>query len=181
VTGLRRDTVKLVDHDEEWAPLAGQICATVRRAAGALVADAQHAGSTAVADLPAKPVVDIAVAVGKIDSIPEVVRRLTEHGFADRGDRGEEGGWLLTMDTASGLRAAHLHLVVHDGRQWRDYLRFRDLLRVDLALRRRYAELKRELARLHPEDRGAYTAGKSHFIAEVLAGRTAGAAPDATA
>jgi len=48
------------------------------------------------------------------------------------------------------------------------HLAFRDVLRADVGLRDRYAALKRSLATQFPNDRAAYTEGKSAFITETL-------------
>jgi GrpB-like predicted nucleotidyltransferase (UPF0157 family) len=53
--GFKRHTVRVVDHHPSWADLAGKACRKVEEAGGDLIADVQHVGSTAVADLPAKP------------------------------------------------------------------------------------------------------------------------------
>jgi GrpB-like predicted nucleotidyltransferase (UPF0157 family) len=55
-------------------------------------------------------------------------------------------------------------VVEHGGNQWRDYLRFRDLLRHQPAMRSRYAELKRGLVSTCANDRGLYTASEADFI-----------------
>jgi GrpB-like predicted nucleotidyltransferase (UPF0157 family) len=47
-------------------------------------------------------------------------------------------------------------------------LAFRDRLRADPAKAQVYEALKLELAAKHPDDRAAYTAGKSAFVAKVL-------------
>jgi GrpB-like predicted nucleotidyltransferase (UPF0157 family) len=73
--GLRRHTVKVVDHDPAWAALAAEACQAVRKACGELLVDVQHVGSTAVPDLPAKPIIDIAAAVVTFDPMPELIRR----------------------------------------------------------------------------------------------------------
>ena len=51
---------------------------------------------------------------------------------------------------------------------WSRYLRFRDALRANPALRDAYAELKRALAGEFPRDREAYIAGKTDFVERVL-------------
>ena len=66
------------------------------------------------------------------------------------------------------IRTIHLHVVEHRGSQGRDYLRFRDLLRQRPAIRKRYAELKRDHASICMDDRESYTASKGAFIQEVL-------------
>lgn len=166
--GLKRHTVKVVDYDPDWAMLALDACRSVRNACGELLVDVQHVGSTAVPDLPAKPILDIAAAVETFDSMPELVRRLAEIGYRYRRDHGSAGGHLFVVDSPPDIRTIHLHVVEHSGSQWRDYLRFRDLLRHRPAIRKRYAELKRDLASICRDDRESYTSSKADFIREVL-------------
>jgi GrpB-like predicted nucleotidyltransferase (UPF0157 family) len=166
--GLKRHTVKVVDHDPDWATLAAEACQAVRNACGELLVDVQHVGSTAVPDLPAKPILDIVAAVVTFDSMPELVRRLADIGYRYRRNHGDAGGHLFVADSAPDVRTIHIHVVEHSGSQWRDYLRFRDLLRRRPAIRKRYAELKRGLASICRDDRESYTASKADFIREVL-------------
>jgi GrpB-like predicted nucleotidyltransferase (UPF0157 family) len=166
--GLKRHTVKVVDHDPDWATLAVEACKVVRNACGELLVDVQHVGSTAVPELSAKPILDIAAAVVAIDSMPELVRRLADIGYRYRRDHGDAGGHLLVVDSSPDIRMIHLHVVEHGGCQWRDYLRFRDLLRQKPAIRKKYAELKKRLATICPDDRKSYSASKADFIREVL-------------
>lgn len=166
--GLKRHTVKVVDHDPVWASLAVEACRAVRSACGELLIDVQHVGSTAVPGLPAKPILDIAAAVATFDSLPELIRRLAGIGYRYRRDHGDAGGHLFVVDSSREIRTIHLHVVEQRSSQWRDYLRFRDLLRRRPALRKRYAALKRDLARVCRDDRESYTASKGDFIREVL-------------
>jgi GrpB protein len=52
---------------------------------------------------------------------------------------------------------------------WQERLAFRDLLRVDPAVRDEYAALKDGLAAEHRADVDAYTQGKREFVERVLA------------
>lgn len=90
--GLKRNTIKFVDYDPDWAMLALEYCRVVRNACGELLVDVQHVGSTAVPELPPKPILEIAAALATIDATPEIVRRLTCIGYFDRGDQGDAGG-----------------------------------------------------------------------------------------
>ena len=168
MSGLKRHTVMLVEHNPDWDTIAAECCQAVRKACAELVVDVQHVGSTAVPDLPAKPIFDIVAGVLSLDSIPELVRRLGGIGYTYRRDHGDAGGHLLVMDSSPGVRVIHLHLVEHNSNQWRNYLAFRELLRHRPGIRNRYAELKRELAKLYPNDREAYAAGKTDFIRNAL-------------
>jgi len=121
-----------------------------------------------VPDLPAKPILDIAAAVVTFDSMPELVRRLARIGYLYRGDHGDAGGHLFVAESAPGIRTIHMHVVEHSGSQWRDYLVFRALLRHWPMIRKRYAELKRDLARICRDDRKSYTDSKADFIRRTL-------------
>ncbi|CAN5511210.1 hypothetical protein BH20ACT15_BH20ACT15_11150 [soil metagenome] len=51
-------------------------------------------------------------------------------------------------------------------RRFREEIEFRDRLRADGDLARKYAELKHRLAAEFEHDREAYTSGKAEFIAK---------------
>ncbi len=166
--GLKRHTVRIVEHDPEWLTLGAEACEELRRAVGDMIDDVQHVGSTAVPDLPAKPILDIVIALDRTEAIAELLPRLTGIGYIDRGDGGDEGGWLLVRESSPDVRTIHLHVVERDDPQWRNYLRFRDLLRANPDIRRRYADLKARLRTEFPNDRESYTAAKDEFVKEVL-------------
>jgi len=55
--------ITIVDHDPAWAIAYEATAARVRAALGAIALSIDHVGSTAVPGLPAKPVIDLAIAV----------------------------------------------------------------------------------------------------------------------
>jgi GrpB-like predicted nucleotidyltransferase (UPF0157 family) len=59
-------------------------------------------------------------------------------------------------------------VVEHGGSAWQRALRFRDLLRANVALAAAYADLKAAVARRYPTDRASYSAAKAAFIERVL-------------
>lgn len=77
----------------------------------------------------------------------------------------------MKPDASGHHREAHLHLIETGHPRWTEQLAFRDALRRDAGLARRYEELKRRLSAEHADDREAYTVGKAAFVAAVLAGR----------
>lgn len=178
--GLKRHTVHVVEHAPDWHSLFENEADAIRHAGWSLILDVQHVGSTAVFGLPAKPVLDIAVAVGTSGDIPELAKRLTAIGYIDRGDGGRDGGHLLVRDSEPEVRTVHLHIVEQTDRQWRHYVAFRDILRRDAAIREMYGEFKKQLAAMYPNDRQHYTDSKNEFIQSMLrespeAQQTAGA------
>lgn len=166
--GLRRHTVKVVDHDPSWSELFNNEAEDLHRTLGDLVADVQHVGSTAVRGLPAKPILDIAMAVHRLDLIPKIVERLTNIGYIYRGDGGDDGGHLFVKEPEPNFRTAHLHVVELSDHQWKDYLTFREILRNDPNVRKKYGKLKQDLARRFPHDRKSYTSAKDKFIEQFL-------------
>jgi GrpB-like predicted nucleotidyltransferase (UPF0157 family) len=76
----------------------------------------------------------------------------------------------FVLETRPWHRVAHLHIVEHDGSQWRNYLHLRDLLRGSPDARERYEAVKLKLAEQDPTDRKAYTTGKTEVVISLLHG-----------
>ncbi len=168
--GLKRHTVRLVEHREEWAGCFDAECSLLQSEIGDIVAKIEHVGSTAVPDLVAKPIIDIAVGIESMSVIEDIVSRLARHQYTDCGDG--LGGYLLVKQSLPDIRTVHLHIVEIADPRWSDYLTFRDVLRGDHPLRQQYSELKRHLAQKYSDDRESYTAGKHEFIMAALAAHT---------
>ncbi len=151
------------DYDPRWADeFIGERDALSELLSG-LVERVEHVGSTAVPGLVAKPVIDIAVGFANRITLEKARERLRAAGYDDRGDFGDRGGVIVAKGPESN-RTHLLHLVETSTGQWRRYLEFRDLLRMDPALRSEYAALKKGLAHHFWRDRSAYLEGKREFI-----------------
>lgn len=166
--GLARDRVVVRPYDDRWPQAFAEESARLRALLGPLARALEHVGSTAVPGLPAKPVLDVAIAYAHRSALEAMRDLLARAGYEDRGDQGEQGGVVFVKGPAT-RRTHHLHLVAEASAQWRRYLASRDALRRDDSLRARYGALKGALARRFPADRVAYTAGKDDFVADVLA------------
>lgn len=166
--GLRRRTVRVAPYDPSWAQLGRQACATIRKACVDLPIEVEHVGSTAVAGLSAKPIVDIVVGLPDVASVAALKSRLTHIGYIYHGE-GEGGiGHLFVWESEPDIRTIHVHAVRHGSPYWKEYVCLRDILRQDADIRRRYEELKRKNATRFPNDRNGYTAAKNDFVREVL-------------
>ena len=156
--------MRLAEHDPDWVHQFQRAAALIVAATGIPEERVQHVGSTSVPDLIAKPILDINVGILPSDDVEVVVARLVELGYIDRGE-GEGGiGRLLVWESAPDVRTTHVHLQPFDSRWWRGDLQFRDALRADTELRRRYARLKSELAQQFADDRRAYRHAKNDFF-----------------
>ena len=126
----------------------------------------EHIGSTAVAGLAAKPVIDIMAAVHSLEASRPAIAAVAQLGYVYFPYKAHEMHWFCKP--SSSLRTHHLHLVPIASPLWAQRLRFRDALRNSAALTTEYAELKLQLAQRFPLDREAYTEGKTAFIRRVL-------------
>jgi GrpB-like predicted nucleotidyltransferase (UPF0157 family) len=169
--GLEKGTVQVVHHHASWRYAFERARRALQEHIGGHVLDIQHVGSTAVHGLDAKPIIDIAVAVASTAAIAQCRQPLRNLGYIDRGDCGTEGGYLFVKESAPDVRTHHLHMVAIDDPQWRNYLKFRDVLRADDTLRARYGKLKKILQEQFAQDREAYTRAKDDFIRGVLSAR----------
>lgn len=155
--------IEIVDHDPGWELEFDRLADEIRGRLGDTALRVDHIGSTAVAGLAAKDVIDAQVAVAALDPAP-LVAAMTGGGLllASGIDRdhlppgARDGGWQKLLFTAApGRRAAHVHVRVLGAPNWRYALLFRDHLRAHPSTAAAYAELKRRLAALDI-DRGTY-------------------------
>ncbi|MFN7780232.1 MAG: GrpB family protein [Betaproteobacteria bacterium] len=131
-----------------------------------LIGDIEHIGSTAVAGLSAKPVIDIMASIRSLQEARSAIDALARLNYVHFPYKQDEMHWLCKPSPS--LRTHHLHLVPAGSDLWHSRLAFRDALRRQPTLAAEYTQLKAKLAAAHPYDREAYTEGKSAFIQGVL-------------
>ncbi len=165
--GLQRGTVKLVPYSSEWESLFAEEERVLRASIGTYVMDIQHVGSTAIPGLEAKPIIDIAVAVRRLEDAEKCIKPLECLGYEYKAYEGRPGRFFFAKGDPS-RRTHYLHMVEWDSDSWKSYIRFRDYLRQHKEAAREYARLKRELARKSRGNRDFYTPGKAEFIESVL-------------
>lgn len=166
-------SVVVVDHDPAWAKAFEHLRERVWPAVSDLALAMEHVGSTAVPGLAAKPVIDASIVLRSQADVPAVVERLAPLGYEHRGDLGIEGR--EAFRSAAPSPAHHLYACPQGSLGLRNHLAVRDHLRAHPESMRDYGELKRLLAREHPDDVDAYCEGKSEFLLNIL--RAAGFDP----
>jgi GrpB-like predicted nucleotidyltransferase (UPF0157 family) len=168
--GQDYDSMTLSRTTGAWLAAGVELQARVLAVLDGVTTDVEVIGSSSVLGLLAKPIIDLAVGLPVDRALPPITTRLKNDGWIYRGDAGANGGHVFVLEARPWHRVAHLHVVPHDGKAWRDYLSLRDLLRRCPDARVRYEEVKVELARRQPIDRSAYTIGKSEIVASLLQG-----------
>ena len=159
--------ITILPHSAGWAALFASEAKVLRVALDLwLVAEVEHVGSTAVAGLSAKPIIDIMVPVRDLESSRQAIAAAESVGYCYYPYNSDEMHWFCKPSPA--VRTHHLHLIPWRSPLWNERLAFRDALRENLSLAQQYATLKLELAARYFNDREAYTQAKGPFIASVL-------------
>lgn len=158
--------VEITPYKSEWKTEFEQIAAFLRGVLGDLAVRIDHIGSTAVAGLDAKDVIDIQVTVKALDE--NVMNALTAAGFTHREDVSgdhlppgwdeDEAKWRKWLfKPPPGWRAVNLHVRVEGAPNQRYPLLFREYLRSHPLTAQAYARLKRMLAAHLPDERHLYS------------------------
>lgn len=166
--GLKRNTVQLSAHFKEWQNAYRQAYAELVPLLKPWALDIQHIGSTSIKGTVAKPIIDIGVLISNMKVFQACHDELLRLGYRYRGDAGQLGGHVFVKDREKDIRTHNLHLIELSDPQWNNYIRFRDYLNAHPEVAQKYADLKRGLAAEFPNNRGAYTAGKTDFVQWVL-------------
>jgi GrpB-like predicted nucleotidyltransferase (UPF0157 family) len=169
--GARRDPIQVAPYDTAWPDLFDEERDSLETAMGpSLVMPLQHIGSTAVPGLHAKPIIDMLAVVKAVDEIDD--QAVSACGWILARQPGDEEERRLSYCKPSiEHRTHHLHVVEEDSTPWRDWILFRDHLRLHPQTAAEYADLKRQLAARYgdnPNERSVYRDGKSTFVSSVV-------------
>lgn len=163
IGGRERRDIVIVDHDPRWAQRFAQERERIVSALGGRARAVEHIGSTSVPGLAAKPIIDIDLSVTDVEDEDAYVPDLVAAGYVLRV---REPGHRMLRTPALDV---HLH-VCDAGSEWeRRHLVFRDWLRTHPDDRRRYEDVKRELARRPWDDMNGYADAKTDVVAAIMA------------
>ena len=132
---------------------------------------AEHIGSTAVPDLAGKGIIDLLLAAEPAH-IPAIIEALLELGFQPQRPAAFPPTRPMLWGTfrhEATEYPVHLHVVPAGSPEVTAMRGFRDALRADPHLRRRYGDLKQAIVEGGPVDPVAFTKAKHDWIAATLA------------
>ncbi len=155
--------VEVVDYDPEWPSLYNEEADKIRRILGSELIAIYHIGSTSVANLKAKPIIDIMPVVKDICAVDCFKGQFEAIGYEALGEFGIAGRRYFRKGPET--RTHHVH-VFEDGNRHdiERHLAVRDFLREHPGEAEQYGRLKSELAALFPYDKRAYVDGKDSFV-----------------
>lgn len=158
--------LEIRDYDRVWPMLYTREEARIRAILGERVLRIEHAGSTSVPGLPAKPIIDIVL---------EVANSADEAAYAaDLESKGypltiREPDWFEHRQFKGPDTNINLHVFSQGCEEFETMLRFRDHLRSHAEDRELYAKVKRELASRDWVYVQQYADAKTAVVREILA------------
>ena len=159
--------IEVVDYDNSWPSKFRAEKEFLESIIGKWIyGSIEHVGSTSVAGLSAKPVIDIMVGVESLETSKPAIDILTQNGYSFYPYKADVMHWFCKPSPE--VRTHHLHLVPYKSTLWHERIQFRDHLRTHTAVANQYAQLKRRLADETSNDREHYTQSKWPFIQQVL-------------
>jgi GrpB-like predicted nucleotidyltransferase (UPF0157 family) len=166
---MANQPIELTDYDPVWSDrFAEQRARLTDLLKPWLAEDIEHIGSTSVAGLRSKPVVDLLAPVQSLAAAQAAIPVLEWDGWLFWPDDPNRHYRLWFLRPNPTARTHHLQIIQHDQPDALALTSFRDALRNDPKLRDAYALLKDDLAQKHQTERDAYSNAKTDFVASVL-------------
>lgn len=166
--------ITLSEYDPAWPELFAREADRIRAVLGSTAILIEHAGSTSVPGLAAKPIIDIVLAVPNSADEQAYVPVLEAAGYVLRG---REPDWFEHRLFKGPDTDINLHVFTAGEAEIDRMLLFRDWLRANETDRAAYLRVKRDLARRTWRHVQHYADSKTAIVAEIVARATAARTP----
>ncbi len=163
--------IEIVPYDSTWPREFEAERDRIARALGGIARRIEHNGSTAVPGLAAKPIIDIQIAVDRLQPMDVYAPALEALGYI-HVPHADDSVCPFFHRPREWPHTHHVHVVEAGGKEERRTLAFRDYLRAHPRAAREYEDLKRRLAAefggADAASRERYATAKSEFIERAL-------------
>jgi GrpB-like predicted nucleotidyltransferase (UPF0157 family) len=168
--------IEVVAPDPAWPHRYAAEAELLRLVFGTELVDIHHIGSTSIAGIYAKPIIDMLPTVRNIAVVDSFNPILDLLGYQPKGEFGLPGRRYFYRGETRRTHQAHVYQ--WDSEEVVRHLAFRDYLRAHSDKAHLYSDHKRDIARRNPYDIYAYMEGKDALVkqleAEALAWRANG-------
>ena len=164
--GLAVGEVKLLSYDQDWPKQFEIEKDNLRRIFGDSM-PIEHVGSTSIEGISAKPIIDIAIGINKLEDFEQyrqIFEESPEYSIKEDSDKDE----ILIRKGPEENRTHFIHISEKSSPRFRNYIKFRDYMRNHPDARDEYESLKRALASKYADDRKSYTAAKADYINNII-------------
>ncbi len=159
-------SIVLAEYDPAWPGIYRREAERVRSILADRVLRLEHVGSTSVPGLAAKPIIDMLLVVASSAEEPAYVPAMEGGGYVLRI---REPDWFEHRLFRRSDTAINLHVFSDGSAEIARMLAFRDRLRTHEDERRRYVDVKRELAARHWTYVQDYADAKGEVVEEIVA------------
>jgi GrpB-like predicted nucleotidyltransferase (UPF0157 family) len=163
--------IEIRDYDPAWPSMYEREAARIRTVLGDRVVRLEHAGSTSVPSLPAKPIIDIVLEVPDSSDEPAYVPDMEAAGYVLVI---REPEWFQHRVFKGPDTNINLHVFTAGSAEVERMVRFRDWLRANAADRELYARAKRELAARAWKYVQQYADAKTDVVRQIMGRADAG-------
>jgi len=159
---LSKRIIAIVDYEPNWKRIFDIEKIALSQAIGNNAIKIEHIGSTAVAGLAAKPIIDILIEVKSLKALDTVNREIAVLGYVIKGDNGISGR--RYFQKGGHQRTHHVHafqsndMHLHRHRAFKEYLIAYPMIALE------YGSIKKATAYKSNNDSNVYTALKNEFI-----------------
>ena len=165
--GVAEGKLQMEEYDPEWKARGQEMVALLKKIIKNAV-DIQHVGSTSIPGMFSKPLIDIAVEVNDLDDVLEYVDELEKLDIHYVGEYIKDQREFYKDNPGTKDRACHIHVVLKDSVQWKDYLNMRDYCTVNKEARESYIAIKKELLEKYADAPEKYGPAKHEFVEDLL-------------
>ena len=164
--GLKVGTVKIEKYNPNWELEFYKEKENLTKIFGDLAIEIEHIGSTSVKGLSAKPIIDIAVALNKLEDFEKVKERFQKEPYSIKED--SDDGEILVRKGSEENRTHFIHVMEICSKRYKDTIAFRNYLRKHEEAMQEYEELKKDLETKYADNRKMYTSSKNEYIKSII-------------
>ena len=159
--------INIVPYNDEWPLLFETIKKEIKKSIVDNDVIIEHIGSTSVKNLDSKPIIDILIGVGS-NGLDMYIKPIKNLGYTYIKDYEiETPNRRFFFYEKSKKRIAHIHLVKKNSRWFKRHLAFRNELRSNEIIRKKYQNLKNSISKKEWKNGNEYADAKTKFIRSV--------------
>lgn len=163
---MKTHKVQIVAYDITWPDIFKQESISLQQVLGHHLREIYHIGSTAIPNMPAKPVIDILLVFENLDDIEDIVKKLNGLNYDNLSPSViPHCMFFIRKDTKELIY--HLHICERGNPQINRHVNFRDYVIQHPNEGDRYAALKIKLAKQFEHDIYSYVLGKNKLVQEI--------------
>ena len=165
--GLKMGTVRIEEYNSNWQKEFEEEKKNLKEIFEDIAITIEHIGSTSIEELSAKPIIDIAIGVSKLENFEKVRNKIiTNKNYSIREENPE--GEILVRKGTDDYTSYLIHVMEYESDRYKNTIIFRDYLRKNKEDKIKYENLKKELGIKYKDNREMYTASKNDFIQGIL-------------